>query len=194
MLSTTNLQDWLKVSGDATLLRALEARAVAFLEAQTGRYFGTPAATVEILDGWGDEVLFLQEKVDESQAVTVEVNNGTSWVAEDAADYSIASPHKASARGRIYLTNGDVFPEGVRNVRVSYSRGYAPANDPDDGELDGPGDIVQATLDLVALKYRQRGEEGHSSAGIGGFSYSLADLDSIPGLRETLDEWRGVSL
>jgi hypothetical protein len=165
------------------VLTAVEAAVVAFVEGHTGRWFGAPAEFVGRFSG-GVGVLWLAETPAADPAPVVETNDTGGWVAVDGDDYEVD--------GAALHHTGTGWPRGVRNIRVTYTAGYAPGEE--------PADIRGAVLDLVALRYRRLGKEGLSGESIGGYSYSVAashvfsgaDLRLVPGLAATLDRWRRV--
>jgi hypothetical protein len=62
-----------------------------------------------------------------------------------------------------------------------------------------PGDIRLAVKQIVALFYNERGREGLRGETIGDYSYSILatavgrrELTSVPGLAETIADWRGA--
>lgn len=185
MISLVDLKSWLGVTGtaDDMLLVDLEKRAVVWIERQTDRYFGPPAATTETISGRGTGTVYLKELPAASPAPVVDLDLGSGYTVVPLADYTLD-------QGAVY--HDTYWPFGRRNIRVTYTRGYAPGTE--------PGDIKQLVLDVVALLYRRakRKADGLQSETIGDYSYTLgADkgedpLMSIPTAEATLDAWRRV--
>lgn len=121
----------------------LERAAVAAIENYAHRYFGPiEEVTPVVLDGTGSDTLWLPDipATGEDLDITVEEWNGTEWVATETADFETdgyALLHKASA-----------WALGRRNVRVTYSRGYAPGEEPEN--------VRQAVRKQVADWYENR--------------------------------------
>jgi len=183
MLALEDVKAWLKVTGteDDALLTDLEARAQAFLEMQTGRYFGAPKEFVEVLDG-GREALRLLEEPRDDDPTTIEEWDGA-WI-DNLDDVDVTTFW-------VFRQDRTCWPGGRRHYRVTYTAGYEPD--------EVPGDIAQAALDLIADKYRYRGNEGLQSETLGQYSYTRADytradIERIPGVQTTVDAWRHVSI
>jgi len=85
----------------------------------------------------------------------------------------ISSPTDFNSQGyrfdaqRIVLQGGLVFTRGMLNIGLSYSAGYSTI----------PPELVQAAIETVALKYRQRQQVGISSKSLAGESISYVQSD-----------------
>jgi hypothetical protein len=77
---------------------------------------------------------------------------------------------------------------------VTYQAGFPVGEEPES--------LKQVVLDLCSLKFRTKGKEGLRSEQIGDYRYELAGarfdestvLDSIPGLRSTINRYRRKKL
>ncbi len=100
------------------------------------------------------------------------------WVSE-ARDFTDSNKLAATACvvysriGILRRVDGDDFPEGAQNVKVTYRAGY--------GET-APADLKEGIVVLAAALYGQIGKEGVQSETIGDYSYTLASLkERAPG-------------
>lgn len=81
--------------------------------------------------------------------------------------------------GRLELV-GYRFTEGVANVEVTYSAGYATI----------PGDIEQAVVKMVALQFADRKRIGVASSSQAGISTSFGDGPVLAYWRAVVDSYR----
>lgn len=196
MITLPDLKDWLEVEGDEAddLLTSLEARAVEFVERETGRYFGALENVTEILCGDGGGKLRLAE-VPTSIPASVQERayvgaDATTITASDDDGYELRTLTLPSSNLAYLLRKGGcVWARGFE-YSVTYERGYAAG--------DEPGDIRQLVLDLVQVKWAMRDAGGgvFRSESLGPYSYTLADLSRLPGYRAedaqaTIQRWRG---
>lgn len=162
---------------DGPLVLPKLASALAFVERQTGRYFGPPEERVEFLP--------LSQRVwlaNEPRAVAgVEVLRpfDDDWQAVPAADYRL------EGRALWFRTNPVFRCAGPQRCRVTYTAGYD----------EPPADIEQIVLDLVALRYHGREHVGVQSRKEGDQSvtYGARELAAIPGAQATLNAWRAYA-
>ena len=192
MIDLTTLKEWLGISAEDTahdaLLTDLEARAVEWVERQTGRYFGPPAETTEVLCGTGARRLWLAEPPVSVAEVVEYAYPGAEGVIIDPAAPDGYEIRTGGNEGWL-VRRGGVWWPGYE-YRVRYTRGYPAGQE--------PADIRQLVLDLVALKWSIRGKDGLQSESIGGYSYTRSafhiaddgDLKSIPGALRTIQSWR----
>lgn len=182
MISVAELRAWLKApEADDPILEQLEAAAVAFVERQTSRYFGPVQETTETLDGSGRVVLWLSEPPTKVEAVTLTLS--TIAIGDSTQELG---PDDYEVEGRKLVRKHGIWPKGERAVRVHYTRGYAPGEE--------PADIRQVVIDLVAARYRQRGSEGIASKKVGdlAITFTAADAARVPGVAATLAAWRSA--
>ncbi len=94
------------------------------------------------------------------------------WVSEarsftDAAKIAETAYVVYARTGILRRVDGDDFPEGVQNVKVTYHAGYGEA---------APADLTEGIVLLAAAIYGQVGKEGLSGERIGDYSYTVASL------------------
>lgn len=164
-----------------TILASLEAGAVAFVEGETERYFQASTTFTLYLIGNGQRELWLPEAPSAITSIEERSEVGEAWTEIDSADddgWELRS-HQVLRKG------GNVWERGYE-YRVVYDFGYTAGSE--------PAEIRQLVIDLVALRWRQRGIEGHASGAMGGYSFTISDLNAIPGAAEVLERWRWPGL
>lgn len=157
MISLDELKSYLKVPHELTdedaLIVQLEEAAVKLIQNKTGHYFGPPETVTELVSGGeidGYPVMWLKDApradgITPGVAVDVEEFDGSDWTAVEAGDFEIDG-------FGLYHDSG--WSTGFRNVRVTYSRGYGPGEE--------PADIRNAVLELVSewFEHRENFHEG----------------------------------
>jgi hypothetical protein len=192
VISTTKLRAALQLptTFSEVLLGDLRDRAVAFVERQTGRYFGLPVEQVDILTGTGTRHLSLTELVVDGEAVAVieqEYAGADATGLEPSTGFQVRHTGYSSVLTRV---GGDRWALD-REYLVTYTRGYVVDS--------GPGDIEQLIVALVGLRIAGMGADGIQTETIGGYSYSKyaihayedGDMRSIPGAVRTIEAWKG---
>jgi hypothetical protein len=156
---------------DAELSRLITAVS-AEVRRETDQRLDVPAASVtDRLHGAGGERLPLtQLKVASVTSVTVDGDP----LASDA--YFLD--------GNVVELVDDVFPVGRGNVVVVYQSGWATV----------PGDLEDAVIQLVALKFLRADRPGQSSASIGGDSVQYDGGAQFANAMAILDRYRRVSV
>lgn len=189
MISISKLQAAVPkaVGKDPLLLGDLIARAVAFVQTQTRRYFGPVQEATEWVPGSNSRHLYLSD-------VAIPNDDGALVLIEERA-YPGGSPTEIEASGYVvrhgdhisYLVragNGAKWTAGLEYA-VTYERGY---------DTDaGPADIEALIIELVAHKLKFTGKEGMRSESISGYSFTRFgddDLDAINGAKSTLSAWK----
>lgn len=199
MIQLSELVAWLGNPSDPEapgLLVGLEERAVATIERETARHFGPVATHVETLVGDGTRKLRLRERPTEITSVEERQRPGDAWTeVTDTADdgWELSTPPRLPTPSSLLRKNGIPWRRGYE-YRVTYEFGYA--------EGEEPSDIRQAVMDIVAVKYQERGREGVRGETIGDYSYSIMAtamgtrqlFTMVPGLAETIARWRGAVL
>lgn len=196
MIDVAELKTWLgspSEPGLADLLTALEAQAVAVVQRETGRYFGAPAAHTDIVVGDGTGTLRLQERPSAITSVEERRRAGDAWttITEGADDgFELRTLADVPTPSTLLRKNGRVWRRGYE-YRVTYTFGYTAGAE--------PGDIRLAVKQVVSILYNERGREGLRNETVGDYSYSVMatavgrrELASVPGLAETLADWRGA--
>lgn len=193
MIGLEDLKDYLGISDDDTsedaVLVELEANAVAFVQTQTGRYFGPPEEFEEIVEGSGLRRLWMSDKPVESeyQEDLVEVverpyPGGTATTLEIATDYEVRTGDRTGWLVR--LGSAGRWTSGYEYT-LTYYRGYLAGTE--------PGDIRQLVLDLVSLRRTLKGREALRSETAPDYAYTRfgeGDLDAIPGAWDTIRAWK----
>lgn len=179
---------------DELILADMIARAVAFVETQTRRYFGPPALVTEYLSGNGSRMLQLSEPVTELDSDDITLleerayPGGDATVLLDGAGFLVRSrntvPPSYQSASFLVRSGGLVWTRGSEYA-VTYARGYTVD--------EGPKDIEQVIIDLVEARLTPSGAEVMQSETIGGYAYQRfkdADLDVIDGGWDTIRFWR----
>lgn len=185
---------------DPLILTDMEARALAFVQAQTRRYFGLVAETIEYLPWSRHRTLRLAEPVVEVDSDgPISLLELRAWPGADPtviseADFTVRTLNPGQPSEVVsMLVFRSAMPlpvhtqpwSNLSEYAVTYSRGYA---------IDaGPDDIEQLIIALVALELKFKGLEGMRSEVIGGYSYTRfgdGHFDSIDGAWDTINAWR----
>jgi hypothetical protein len=207
MIQLSEITAWLKVTAttDDTLLTDLEGRAVAFVERITGRYFGLATSTSEIVEGVDQPRLWLENQPHDPTAtsigVTYVVEPGGTTATVTATAESGWQLRKEGNEGYLMRKAGNTWTRRYEYT-VVYDKGYdetVGATGTTPISLDAPGEIEQLVLDLIANKYRMRGQENLIAETIDNYSYRLgdfseSDLDAIPWARSTVERWRRINV
>jgi len=176
---------------DPPVLQHLVERAIEFVQTQTRRYFGPTQEWTEYLIGSGSRVLRLPE----AAAAPITAIEERPFPGDDPAVIADTDFLQRDVDTITHLVRkgGVVWTDGYEYA-VTFQRGY--------GVGDGPKDIEQLILDLIALRLANVGREGLLSETIGGYSYSRpavyaftdGDLKAIPGAFATIEQWRRLVL
>lgn len=84
--------------------------------------------------------------------------------------------------GEIVRLRGYQFTEGVKNVEITYTAGYATT----------PADVRQAVVEMTALKFRERLHVGTSSQTIAGQSATYLPAFVPRSVQDVIDAYRKV--
>ncbi|MFQ5863160.1 MAG: head-tail connector protein [Candidatus Brocadiales bacterium] len=167
LASVANVKEYLGISGTSedALLSRLADWATDLIHSYCGRIF--PGASYdEYYDGDGTEGL-LANQYPISAVTSLEVNG----ISKDASTYTLYGQ-----LGLLKLKSG-TFPKGKKNVRLQYTAGYSTI----------PKDLEQAAIELVALKYYDRGRNRLGIDAKAGISY----VPHLPKeIREVLDLYK----
>ena len=185
IVSYQDLRDWLGLGSDVdvALITELEVRAVAFIEGETGRFFGATGTThTEYLAGTGAVALYLKETADTLTSVEERQQPGDTWTAIASADAD-----GWEQRGhRLLRKGGSVWVKGYE-YRVIYDFGYTAGSEPQT--------IKQLVRDLVKLKYDERLlNVAVTSEAVGPERYTraefAADVANLAWVKAILDRFR----
>lgn len=162
---------------DALLTRLLDASAE-LLERSCNRVFASASYT-ETRDGNGQSfMVFANRPITAVSSVSV---NGTAVpqsTSTASGGWVLASQWKIALRGAY------AFTEGVQNVAVTYTAGYATI----------PADITQACCVLTSLAYKERDRMGIDAKTVGGENISFSKDDIPPGVQAVINNYRNVYL
>lgn len=144
MISVEKLKGWLNIESttehDAEL-RALEERAVAFLELRTDQHLGPRDTFILTTSGHGSPTLWVKNRVDELTKVEFRDSFSRIWRAQTLSDYE--------ADGFAVRSIVGTFPLGEASTRITYKSGYRNSVGPEP-------DVEQAVYELVETWFRQR--------------------------------------
>ena len=171
---------------DYPLIASMIARASAAALKVIGRPFLTQSTVVETLNGNGKNVIQLSEGPVIS-VTSVIVNSityqprtttpGAGWVNDDRLLYLFGGPTIPTVTSA--LTYGGFFNQGVQNVVVSYTAGYSAP----------PADVNDVIVELVAAKYKNRGNLGVNSKDLAGEHVSFTPRDFTKAQVQTLQRY-----
>lgn len=181
-------------------MRDLVARALAWVERRTNRYFREVREFVAYFRGGGSDTLWLDEIpiIDESDnGLAVAQWSGTEWEEVDPSYFDLWPSETPNGRSRLVWVAGGCWPKWEacakcppRNLRVTFNAGY---------EVGGlPPDIEQLVLDVAVGRFRTgaREAEGLKKEAVDGYSYeAFGDGNGgVTGLtseqKDTLSDWR----
>ena len=182
MAAFTKLDDlkaWLNISGngDDDLLSKLIVAASAFIETWISRTIAQTTYTAETYDGPGGVRLGLR-----NFPVTAVASLAIDGVTIPAASGPTANGYILSASRTGLVLRGYRFTEGVENVVVTYTAGYAST----------PADVDQACKELIALRYKERDRIGYVSKSVGGEVVAFSQKDMSEGVKTLLNAYREV--
>ena len=176
MLPEDLLEDWLGLTdaGDIALAEDAADRALAWIQAQSGRYFGTPTEFVirahrDRRTYWLPEIPNnVEGESDDVYAFEVhEKNSAGEWELVEDTDYELIPPDMDRLYEMPTVEFEDVpcptWPRSRKTLRFTFTAGYA------NGSL--PGDIQQLVLDMVKAWWGDRTTGGLKSESIDGYSY-----------------------
>ncbi|MEE9200657.1 MAG: head-tail connector protein [Candidatus Brocadiales bacterium] len=151
LTTVANVKEYLGVSGtsDDALLSRLVDWSTDLIHSYCRRVF-TEASYDEYYDGDGTEGLLVNQ-FPVSTVTLLEVDG----VQKDTSSYLLYGQ-----LGLIKVKSGK-FPRGKKNLRVQYSAGYATL----------PNDLEQVAIELVSLKYYDRGRNRLGVTAKDGVSY-----------------------
>jgi hypothetical protein len=160
-------------SDDALLTRLLNASAE-LIERSCSRVFGSTVYS-ETRDGNGlDFMVFSNRPVVSVGSLTI---NGQT--VPQSTNYASGGWVLASA-WKIALRDPYRFHEGIQNVSIIYTAGYATI----------PPDLTQACCLLTSLAYKERDRMGISSKSVGGENITFTNDDLPPSVVQTINNYR----
>jgi hypothetical protein len=187
VISVSELKALLSIAGtgqDAWLLE-VERNAVAFIETQTGWYFGPPQeGYVDIVTAVDPRDLWLTAHP--ADLDDIEMVEERRWPGDDPVEIELGEfePRVRDRWTRLVRLGRATWKAG-HEYSVPFDRGYAAGEE--------PGDIRQLVIDLVAVKNSIRGLEGLRSEQQGARSWTRfgeTDLDAVMGGWATIRAWK----
>ncbi len=171
LTTVTTVKEYLGVSGTSedALLSRLVDWATDLIHSYCGRIF-TEASYDEYYDGDGTEGLLVNQ-YPISAVTSLEVDG----ISKDTSAYALYGP-----LGLLKLKSGK-YPKGKKNIRLQYTAGYSVI----------PNDLEQSAVEMVALKYYDRGRNRLGMNAKDGVSY-VAHLPEE--VREVLDLYKRYRL
>jgi uncharacterized phiE125 gp8 family phage protein len=158
---------------DALLTRLLDASAD-MIERSCNRTFGATIYT-ETRDGNGNDfMVFSNRPVTAVGSITIDGRTIPQSTSATTAGWVLASSWRVALRGQ-YL-----FAEGVQNVTLTYTAGYATI----------PPDLTQACCLVAALAYKERDRMGISAKTIGGENISFTNDELPPSVQQAINNHR----
>lgn len=169
-------------SADDAALVVMIGGATAYLGHALNRYLGPPLVRVELKDGLGTDTVYLDHPITAAPEteLSVEKRAGpfSTWVAVAAEDV-VQEGQRVIGRS--------AWPEGRGTVRVIYEAGYQAE--------EGPAELRQLVLELVALRWREQGEESPKLAEtLGDYSYTNGAVQALATWEATVAGWRRLAL
>lgn len=180
-------------AADDGTLEDLITRATAFVERQTGRYFGAPKTVSYVLRGQGDRDLWLPEPPTDPESDPSEV---VARCYPGADGTTITRGADDGFEVRLQGTRAKLVRKGGCRWRLDYE--YEAEVEIGYEEDEGPGDVRQLVLALCSVRLNTRGNEGLSAETLGDYAltkpaihaFDDGDLRSIHGAQATIRAWR----
>lgn len=176
LTTLNNVKAWLNLTvstSDALLTRLISAVS-AWVQTYIGRQIASQNYT-EVRNGSGGEQLFFANyPVTAVSAVTVDGVAIPPQPSFGQAGYSFT--------GKLLTLTGYKFNRGLANVALTYTAGYAAT----------PLDLEQATIELIALAFKERAHIGEDSAVFQGQTVTFSKIVP-PHTKDVLDKWRRVA-
>jgi hypothetical protein len=176
LTSVANVKGWAGIAGTASdvLLARLVTSASAWITDFTSRSFMQGSAT-DIRDGTGGTELALPGPVASVQTLTVNTVSIPAQPADGQAGFFLA--------GDVLCLSGYRFARGRKNVRVTYTAGYATV----------PAAVEQACIEMVTSAYK-RGQRGPdlASRNVSGESHTWALQDMPASVQRVLARYSKV--
>lgn len=176
LTTLANTKSWLSVSSatDDALLSRLISAASDYIQTWLNRDIAMATYT-SARDGNSGRrlmtknypVLSVTSVIIDQQIIPASVNGGAGYVFDSTS---------------IMLIGGYQFTRGFQNVSVTYVAGYATT----------PNEIEQATIELVAMRYKERDRIGQVSKSIGGETVTFSQKDFSDSIETTLTNYKKV--
>ena len=177
LCSAADVQAFMGISAgqDVALIQSLVANASVFVLNYTNRIF-LQQTYAETRNGHGGSSLPLRE-----YPITAVASMSIDGVAVQPATSATGAGYVFDS-SLVYLRCGQVFTRGAQNVSISYTAGYATV----------PLDMVQATIEIVASKYKRRQDLHVSSKILDGQTIAFVVADLTPTAKLALQAYQRV--
>jgi hypothetical protein len=163
MIDILTLREYVGTTEADKLLEAFEKSAVAYVEGRTGRYFGPPEVVTEVLRGSNGQRLWLGDTPIAGEAIAVVQAYGPG---DDGEELVVDGDLGFVVRGDALVRRVGVWNPRYE-YRVTYTRGYADGNEPEDIKL--------YVLQHVKREWDSRSTGGMQSEQIAGvYSYTVS--------------------
>lgn len=168
-------------AADKAVLAEIEAGVVAFVESATGRSFAEAAASTEIYDGGGEQVLELKAPIAAgTPTVYTRARRSSTWTEIDSDQWYVDT-HPSLGVDNLIVLYAYKWPWGERNVKVvcadDCTAGYTVGEE--------PAEIRLLVTELTTIRFRNRVVGSSLSDGASGRP------DDLPShLAEVLKRWR----
>lgn len=176
LATVEQVKQYLSISNtvDDALFERLVDSASAFVQSWLSRTFGIETYT-DVFDGTGRQVYIFRNYPALSVAsLTID---GQPIPASGGA---FEAGYRADAARLVLI--GHTFASGLMNCSVTYSAGYEAV----------PDDINQATIEIIAHRYREKDRIGLTSKGLAGETTAFSQRDMPQSARATLNLYRKV--
>lgn len=162
MTTLSDVKSWLglTVSTDDAQISRLITAASDWIQNYLSRDIVVTTYTDEIYHGNGQVQLMLRQYPIVAVS-SVQVISGSTVLATYAASDVYFDDRS------VYLKSG-TFPRGQGNIKITYQAGYTTI----------PFTLQQATIELVAMRYREKDRVGHVSKQLGGetVTFNISDM------------------
>lgn len=191
VLALNDVKDWLAITDASqdTRLNNLIARVEEWFTAQTDRYFGPVQQHIHVLSGRGVSHIWVPDKIDnlDSTSIQIRADTNSAWgTVIENSNLELETINGSRGPVRIYRRNAD-WPRGVRNIRLAYDFGYA--------EGEGPGEVEQALLLVIAHLHQKIAAKNIKSASIGPLKVVYTQDEKMPkALVDVLERWTRLAL
>lgn len=170
----SDVKAWLGITGDtddALLTRLINAES-ARIDSYVDRVLSATNYDIVFSGNGRSSIVFPQYPIISVSSVSVNGVSIPAYVAPNGYGYAFSA-------WRIQL-EGRAFSWGVNNCRAVFRAGYETI----------PLDVVQACIELVALRYRERDRIGHVSKTLAGETIAFTTTEMTDSVKQKLNQYR----
>lgn len=173
-----NVKAWLNLTAtaDDDMLTRMITALSSYIQSWLNRQLASQSYT-EVRDGAGKGTLTLA-----NYPVTAVASLTVNGVAVPYATNSQGNGYLFDQYRIIMVGGGYTLTEGVQNIVVTYTAGYAAI----------PPEIEQACIELIATRYRERDRIGQTSKSIAGETVAFSIRDFPPSVQTILNNYKKV--